>query len=373
MNYCRRSGPFFFSFSNKLSRKFRYLTTLDFHCNINLCTRRKLILMSTEEHSIFLGQESECYYAIDPRLNPELQESLTGKNVFVAGAGRGIGQRCATFFAYAAARSLTLISLEIDEVDETAKACQKINPALLTKIARVDVCDAERVKDIMDEVKRDFGGVDVLLVNAGRPPQWLPTGDSDPKIWWETVAVSLQGAFNCSRFALPMMKKKGGSIIFTASAGAHSNYGMASYTIGKLGMIRLCEILHQENFEQHSIKTFAINPGCVRTRFITDFEEFLDKQPKEGSYLRTGVPGEIQSAEMATRTLSGVNFDTPELAAGLVVVLASGKLDFMSGRYIDAKRNIAEYMAEEDEIRTKDLHRVRLHVSDNRFMPSSHF
>ncbi len=170
--------------------------------------------MSTEEPSIFLGEETDCYYEVDPRLNANLQQSMIGKNIFIAGAGRGIGQACARFFAHASARSLTLVSLELDEVEETAKACQMINPKLLTKTAVVDVCNAARVKVIMEEVDRDFGGVDVLLMNAGRPPQWLPTAESDPQIWWDTVAVSLQGAFNCSRFALPMMQRKGGCIIF---------------------------------------------------------------------------------------------------------------------------------------------------------------
>ncbi len=146
---------------------------------------------------------------------------------------------------------------------------------------------------------------------------------------------------------------------------------MASYTVGKLGMVRLCEILHQENFKQYNIRTFSLSPGCVRTRFITDFEEFLQGQPREGSYLRSGVPGEMLSAETATRTLSGANFDKPELAAGVVIVLASGQLDFMSGRYVDVKRNIAEYLAEKDAIQRKNLHRVKLHISDDRFLPSS--
>ena len=89
--------------------------------------------------------------------------------------------------------------------------------------------------------------------------------------------------------------------------------------------------------------------------------------------MRNDVPGETQSAETATKLLSGANFDTPELAAGLVIALASGKLDFMSGRYVDATKNIAEYIAEKEEIQREDLHRVRLLVTNNHFMPYSDF
>ncbi|KAH7020484.1 hypothetical protein EDB80DRAFT_634005 [Ilyonectria destructans] len=330
--------------------------------------------MSAAAPQSFGGDEHDCYYLTDPRQNPELASALAGQNVVIAGAGRGIGQACANLLAHASPRSLTLVSLELDEVDNTAESCRRIKPDLLIKTAAFDVCDAERVSQLMTEVDRDFGGVDVLLMNAGRPPQWLPTAESDPKLWWDTVAVSVQGAFNFSRYALPtMQRKRGGRIIFTASDGAHRNVGMASYIIAKLGMVRLCEILHQENFKEFDIKVFSIHPGCVRTRFMTDFEDFLNEKPREGSYLHNDVPGERQSAEIATKTLTGVTFDTPELAAGLVVTLASGKLDFMSGRYVDSTRNIAKYMAERESILAEDLHRVKLHLGQGVFMPTSDF
>ncbi|CAK7222053.1 hypothetical protein SBRCBS47491_004738 [Sporothrix bragantina] len=343
--------------------------------------------MSSKGQTVFQGEEHDCYYDIDPRQNPELASALTGLNAVVAGAGRGIGRACSQFLTYAGVRSLTLVALEADELEATAASCQSINSQLLVKTVACDVCDAASVEAVLAAVDTDFGGVDVLLMNAGRPPQWLPTAVSDPGIWWSTVAVSLQGAFHFSRYAIPAMQRhgRGGRIIFTSSAGAHSNHGMASYTIGKLGMVRLAEILHQENFKEHGIKTFSFNPGCVRTRFMTDFEDFLKAEDGSGinsgsggtksnstSYLVPGVPGEKQSAETVMRAFSNVTFDTPELAAGLVTVLAAGKLDFMSGRYIDASRNIAEYIAEKDKIQTDDLHRVKLHLAD-RYIPTSDF
>ena len=57
------------------------------------------------------------------------------------------------------------------------------------------------------------------------------------------------------------------------------------------------------------------------------------------------------------------------MPAGLVVALAGGQLDFMSGRYIDASRKLEDYVAEKKEIHTKDLHRVRLVVDTDWFLP----
>ena len=212
----------------------------------------------------FGNQLHDCEYAADPRLNKDSAASLMGKNIVIAGAGRGIGRATAEFLAHTQAKSLSLMAMELEEVDETARGCQSINPQILTKTAGFDVRDYGKVQLFVDEIHRDFGGTDVLFMNAGRPPQWLPTHESDPQVWWDTVAVSIQGAFNFSRAVIPSMRRenKGGRIIFTASAGAHANQGIGSYILGKLGMVRLCEILHNEN-KDCDIKAFAIHPGAV--------------------------------------------------------------------------------------------------------------
>lgn len=75
-------------------------------------------------------------------------------------------------------------------------------------------------------------------MNAGRPPQWLSVGDLGPSIWSDTVSISLQGAFVCTRAVLHIMrkqKKKAGRIVYTSNSGAHFNEGMGSYTVRKLG------------------------------------------------------------------------------------------------------------------------------------------
>ncbi|KAF4967744.1 hypothetical protein FSARC_4805 [Fusarium sarcochroum] len=321
-----------------------------------------------------LGKEHDCYFASDPRVNPELATSLKDKNVVIAGAGRGIGRACALFITYASARSLSLMALELDEVKETAELCRKTNPHILVKVAAFDVTDYHHVANFIKEADTEFQGLDVLLMNAGRPPQWLSTAESDPAIWWNTVAVSLQGGFNFSRAILPIMQRqKGGRIIFTCSSGAHANFGMGSYIVGKLGLVRLCEIIHHENFKDYNIKCFAFNPGCVRTRFFTDFRDRVEGKSKDDSYLSEDVANEDKSARTAVDILSNAISDTPELSAGLVTVIASGKLDFMSGRYLDAARHVQDYQKEEESIRDDDLHRVRLHAGPGLFIPHLEF
>jgi NAD(P)-dependent dehydrogenase (short-subunit alcohol dehydrogenase family) len=148
--------------------------------------------MTNTQSERFLGTLHDCYYSTDPRVNKELAEKLTGKNVLIAGAGRGIGRACAEFFSYCLPKSLSLVALEQDQVEETAKICKGIHQQLQTKTGVFDVTDPKAVKDFVGEVDRDFGSVDVLLMNAGRPPQWLPVAEGDPDIWWETVEVGIR-------------------------------------------------------------------------------------------------------------------------------------------------------------------------------------
>jgi NAD(P)-dependent dehydrogenase (short-subunit alcohol dehydrogenase family) len=319
----------------------------------------------------FLGDLHDCQPATDPRTNKELAASFKDKNIVIAGAGRGIGRATAEFFAHTNAKSLSLMALELHEVDETARLCQEINPDLRTKTAAFDVKDYAKAEQFIKDVDKEFGSVDVVFANAGRPPQWLTTCESDPGVWWDTVAVSLQGGFNFARAALPMMRRQnGGSIIFTSSAGAHVSAGMSSYALGKLGLVRLAEILHNENSDAN-VKCFAIHPGAIQTRFYHDFKDAADGNIKDGSYVSKSLAGEEKSAKTAVSFFKDVSWDTPQMPAGYVVLLASGKMDYMSGRYVDCSRKVEAYEQDEAKIFKDDLHRVKLVVDSEQqwFIP----
>jgi NAD(P)-dependent dehydrogenase (short-subunit alcohol dehydrogenase family) len=173
-----------------------------------------------------------------------------------------------------------------------------------------DVRDYDQVQQFINDVDHDFGKVDVLFMNAGSPPQWLPTRESDPQVWWDTVAISLQGAFNFSRDVIPIMRREeGGRIVFTSSAAAHGSHGMSRYAIGKLGMVRLAETLHNENKEHAMpIKAFAIHPGAICTRFFTDVRDAAEGKISDGSYVSETLPGRTGRRKqlcVSSRALNG--------------------------------------------------------------------
>lgn len=322
----------------------------------------------------FLGNLHDSYFGTDPRVNQDLARSLNGLNVVIAGAGRGIGRAAAELFSHGAPKSLGIVSLEQDELDETARLCLEINKSIRVKTGVFDVSDPTACRDFLERMDEDFGGIDVIVMNAGRPPQWLPVAEGDPDIWWNTVEVSLRGAYNFSRYGLPIMqRRKQGRIIFTSSAGAHSNRGISSYILAKLSMVRLAEIIHVENFKDYNIKAFAIHPGSIPTRFYHDFKDKAEGRTEQLRYLKEGVEGEEKSARVAMSFFEKANWDTPYMAAGMMTALASGQLDCMSGRYVDSALRVEDLVEQREAIAEHDRYRVRLNAGEARLIPKLDF
>ncbi|KPI42121.1 Dehydrogenase/ SDR family member 4 [Cyphellophora attinorum] len=276
------------------------------------------------------GRLHDCYASTDPRTNKDLVKTLSDKNVLM---------------------------LEANEVEEVAKLCKGTDGRIGTKTRALDVRDAVAVKDFVHEVVSDFGGIDVLIFNAARPPQWLPLSEGSPELWWESVEIGIRGSYNFSRYVLPVMQKqKSGTIILVGSMGAHGNAGYSSYTTAKLGILRLAEIIHAENFKEYNIKAFC---DASEGRF------------EPGSYIIRGAEGEEKSVAIAMEHFGHITeWDKPEMGAGMMTVLCSGRLDFLSGRFIDSGLKVETYLQQKQEILEQDLFRVRLNAGSDGLIPT---
>jgi hypothetical protein len=138
-------------------------------------------------------------------------------------------------------------------------------------------------------------------------------------------------------------------------------------------MVRLAEIIHAENSQDFNIKAFAIQPGAIPTRFYHDFKDATEGRKDATYYIRDGVEGEEKSAQTAVNFFKTATWDTPQMPAGMVIVLASGQLDFMSGRYLDSGKEIERYVDEKDAVVENDLYRVRLNAGNGRLIPKLAF
>ncbi|KAH7304639.1 hypothetical protein BKA65DRAFT_579082 [Rhexocercosporidium sp. MPI-PUGE-AT-0058] len=281
------------------------------------------------------------YDTIDPSKN--LGRAAEGKVVMITGAGRGIGRAIAEAFTRASATSLILCALEESELVETQKIAQKIKPSVRVFLRGLDVRDTTAVETfVSDAASWANGRIDVLCNNAGISPPIQDIATSDPMRWWLGLEVNLKGPYLFSRFVLPIMLEAGGGhIITTASrAATMTECKMSSYQIGKLGAVRLSELIHNE-YNDRGIKAMAIHPGGIVTQLLTDME-------RETETWAQGVGKLIRPQLQETISLPG----------NACVFLASGRADFLSGRYVDSTIDFDQLVQQREAIVKNDLFKV---------------
>lgn len=233
----------------------------------------------------------------------------------VTGGGRGLGRTIA--------RELTRAGWTVVITGRTASA---LDDAVAVGDAALGVPgDAADPHDVASAVAaaRRLGDLDLVVANAGLFTAAGPIWESDPQTWWRDVEVNVRGPLLLLHAVLGGMVAKGTGRIVVIGSG----YGVeplpfaTAYTTSKTAVMRLVESVAGE-LEGTGVSVFTISPGLVATD-MTDFPEpFLERHPEmRGRAGREGRP--------------------PEDCARLVLALASGKHDALSGRYLHVRDDLA--------------------------------
>ena len=189
--------------------------------------------------------------------------ALAGKVALVTGAGRGIGRAIAAAFARAGAAT----ACAARTLHETEALAAEITAGGGVALAlRADVTDAPSVDDMMANTVRRFGGLDILVVNAGVNLSKSAVEDSVPADWRATIETNLIGAYLCARAAIPHLKQRGaGKIIMIGSGIGHRGAATRSaYACSKAGLWMLTRVLGQE-LQEFNISVNELMPGPVDT------------------------------------------------------------------------------------------------------------
>jgi NAD(P)-dependent dehydrogenase (short-subunit alcohol dehydrogenase family) len=268
---------------------------------------------------------------------------LSGQVAIVTGGGRGIGRAMALALARAGA-AVAVVARTAEQLAETVALIEGEGGRAIAVPA--DVTDRQAVERMAREVERQLGPVDLLVNNAGTGDPGGPLWEVDPDQWWHVLTVNLCGPFLCSRAILPgMIARRQGRIVNTASgAGLKAMTYMSAYVTSKTALVRLTENLAAETTE-HGISIFAIHPGTVRTAMW----ETILASPE----LDRWKPGLRKIFERG-RDIA------PDRAADLVVFLASGKADALSGCFISVSDDVDEMVSRAQEIREGELYTLRL-------------
>lgn len=185
---------------------------------------------------------------------------MTGKTVMITGASRGIGEAAARVFAEAGA-SVALLARSGDDI---ARIAGEIGERALA--IPCDVADYDSLRDAVAQTVEHFGGLDVLVNNAGVIEPIATLADSDPAAWGQAIDVNLKGVYHGMRAALPVMQEAGVGSVLTISSGAAHNplEGWSHYCTSKAGVHMLTQALHKEE-AANGIRAIGLSPGTVAT------------------------------------------------------------------------------------------------------------
>ena len=193
----------------------------------------------------------------------ETDQELNGQVALITGAGRGIGRAIALAYAQAgaavgcAARSTEDIAATVRDIVAHGGRAIAV-PADVTQLASV--------QQMLHTTVEAFGGLDILIINAGGNYDRRHVAESQPEDWRATVEVNLMGAYYCAHAAIPYLQQRGAGKIITVGSGVgHHRYpGSSAYACSKAGLWMLTRVLAQELWPLN-ISVNELIPGPVCT------------------------------------------------------------------------------------------------------------
>jgi NAD(P)-dependent dehydrogenase (short-subunit alcohol dehydrogenase family) len=225
--------------------------------------------------------------------------------------------------------------------------------------ACADVSDERATADAVGDLRRRLGPVDVLVNNAGICGPIGPLSEVPPRDWWRTIEVNLGGVFACTRLVLPDMlaRRRGRIVNLTSNAGVFRWPGVSAYAVAKSAVVKLTENLAAE-VRREGVSVFSFHPG-VQPIGLTEAALAADVPP--GST-------EARVADWLRRELAEGRGAEPDRAAQLVVQLAAGRGDSLSGRHLCVHDDLDLLLERLEDIRRHDLCTLRL----REFGPDAH-
>jgi 3-hydroxybutyrate dehydrogenase len=246
---------------------------------------------------------------------------LKNKIALVTGAGSGIGKEIALTFAQEGA-SVGVADIDKNTAEKTVQEIIK-NGGMALSIA-MDVTQENQVDAGVAEICKTYGGLDVLISNAGI--QHIEAIDQlSLANWNKMMAIHLNGAFLTTRAALrEMYKKNSGSIIYIGSVHSKEASVLKSpYVTAKHGLVGLCKVVAKEG-AAHNVKANVVCPGFVRTPLV-------DKQIPEQAKTLGISEEEVIKRVMLGSTVDG-EFTTAEDIAQACLFFASFKTKALTGQ-----------------------------------------
>ncbi|HEY9858738.1 MAG TPA: SDR family NAD(P)-dependent oxidoreductase [Candidatus Obscuribacterales bacterium] len=257
---------------------------------------------------------------------------LAGKVALVTGAGSGIGKAAAQLLAKEGAK-IAALGRSDDDIQQTLEEIQKSGGEAIPVLA--DISQPEAMQQAIQAIADKWGRLDIVFANAGINGVWTSLEELEPDEWDKTLNINLKGTFLTVKYAIPLLKKQGGSVIITSSVNGtrmFSNTGATAYACSKAGQVAFTKMAALE-LAEHRIRVNVICPGAITTnidenterRDLEDIQEPVEF-PEGQIPLTDGKPG------------------TSEQVAQLVLFLASDNSSHITGTevWIDGAQSLLQ-------------------------------
>ncbi len=215
---------------------------------------------------------------------------LKNKVALITGGGSGIGKATALLFANEGARVMVIGRTE-KELQDTVARIEEIGGEAAYVLA--DIADAGAMRAVYETISDRWERLDVVFAHAGINGVWAPLEELDPEEWKQTLDINLTGTFHTVKYAIPLLKRSGGSIIITSSVNGtriFSNSGASAYSASKAGQVAFMQMAALE-LAKYKIRVNAICLGAIATDVEQHTERrHIDKAREPVDYPQGKIP-----------------------------------------------------------------------------------
>ena len=244
---------------------------------------------------------------------------LSEKVAVITGGGSGIGHAAAILMAKEGAK-VAIIDHILETGQETVR--QLVNEGGCGLAIAADVGDSQQMQKAFQTIIDEYQRIDILFANAGINGVWSPIEEIEPDEWDRTINTNLRGTFLAVKYAVPHLKKQGGSIVITSSINGTRSFrkvGATAYACSKAAQVAFAKMLALE-LAACQIRVNVICPGGVLTAIEeSTVKRHLDRIPV--------APDSIQDMIPLTDNTAG----SSEEVAQLVLFLVSHSSSFITG------------------------------------------
>ncbi len=247
---------------------------------------------------------------------------LANQVALVTGAGSGIGKAAAVLLAEKGVK-VAALGRKDDELKEVVSDLERFGVEGMSVIG--DISQPEDMIQAYQKVEEKWGRLDIVFANAGINGVWAPLEDLEVEEWEKTIKVNLTGTFLTVKYAIPLLKRNGGSIIITSSINGtrvFSNTGATAYSCTKAAQVAFAKMMALE-LADYKIRVNVICPGAITTNIDSSTEHRNIEEVKE--------PVEFPEGQIP---LTDGKSGTAEQVAQLVLFLASDLSDHITGTEI---------------------------------------